>query len=135
MKHAKRRAEPKPEPYKHLITPSSLLSDADRAAYQRAIEITRQHSPARAKQIDDKLQYQGFEAAGEFAVHYCQCDSLRLRPWEAPPCAVRGDADNLDPACYGYRPKEVALRDRLLAAGLSVHEPDPIDALARVEHG
>jgi len=36
-----------------------------------------------------------------------------------------------DPNVYGARPGEIALRDRLLAAGLSRFEPDPLSALAR----
>jgi hypothetical protein len=32
---------------------------------------------------------------------------------------------------YGCRPGEIALRNRLKAAGLSLFEPDPLSALAR----
>jgi hypothetical protein len=130
MKHAK----PKPRPALDVApSPTPSLSDLDADAYRRAIEIARQESPARAKQIEDKLRCESFEATGEFAAYCTQCSNLRLKPWQAPPCHVRGDAANLDPTCYGYRPGEVALRDRLLAAGLSRFEPDPVAALARVE--
>jgi hypothetical protein len=73
---------------------------------------------------------EGFVSAGQFAAYSMQCDTLQLKPWECPPMHAE-DGDDIDPNCYGYRPGEVALRDRLLGAGLSVFEPDPLAALAR----
>jgi hypothetical protein len=125
MKHMKPRAKPKAELPE--LTPS--LPDRDKDAYGRAIEWMRQHSPASAAQIETKLRCEGFEAAGEFAAYAAQCETLRLKPWQAPPAHVR--ATDPDPNVYGRRAAEIALRDRLLAAGLSVFEPDPIAALAR----
>jgi hypothetical protein len=107
----------------------NALPDRDKDAYSRAIEWMRQHSPVRCAQIEDKLKCEGFEAAGEFAAYFCQCETLRLKPWQAPPVHVR--ATDPDPNVYGCRPGEIALRDRLLKANLSVFEPDPIAALAR----
>jgi hypothetical protein len=117
MRHPKRSAKPKAD----LPSPAQ-----DRDAYGRAIEWVRQNGDA--AQIEDKLRCEGFEAAGEFAAYSAQCDTLRLRPWQAPPCHVRGT--DPDPNVYGCRPGEIALRDRLLAAGLSLFEPDPLSALA-----
>jgi hypothetical protein len=79
--------------------------------------------------IDDRLAREGFEAAGHFAAYAAQCTTLRLKPWQAQPAHVR--ATDADPNVYGCRPAEIALRDRLLKAGLSVFEPDPLNALAR----
>jgi hypothetical protein len=54
-----------------------------------------------------------------------------LRPWQAPP--LRSD-DEIDPAgMYGGKPEEVALRQRMLALGLSEFEPNPLEALDRAE--
>jgi hypothetical protein len=125
VKHQKSRARPKAELPK--LTPS--LPEQDRDAFERAIEMMRQHSPARAAQIDDTLTREGLTAGGEFAAYFCQCETLRLKPWQAPPSHVRGDVP--DPNVYGARPGEIELRDRLAAAGLSVFEPDPVQALAR----
>jgi hypothetical protein len=103
--------------------------DRDQDAYERAIAWMRRHSSARAAQIETKLRCEGFEAAGEFASYAAQCETLRLKPWQAPPARCR--ATDPDPNVYGCRPAEIALRNRLSAAGLSVHEPDPLSALAR----
>jgi hypothetical protein len=46
-----------------------------------------------------------------------------LKPWECAPCNIWG---------Y-YSSNAIALRDRLLAAGLSIYEPDPVKALAEAE--
>jgi hypothetical protein len=128
MKHAKARAKPKAE----LPPISPDITALDRDALERAIEMMRRHSPMKAAQIDDKLAHEGFIAAGTFAAYCMQCDTLRLKPWEAPPMDAQS-GDVIDPNVYGYRPGEVALCNRLLAAGLSRYEPDPLAALAR--HG
>jgi hypothetical protein len=125
MRHSKSHAKPKAD-----LPPLSPELDArDRDAFERAIAMMRQSSPMDAAQIDGKLAHEGFESAGKFASYSMQCDTLRLRPWQSPPCTARGEypAD-----AYGHRPAEIGLRDRLLAAGLSKYEPDPIAALARL---
>ena len=99
------------------------LTKDDLAAMARAIAWVRQHRPDHAKEIDDKLKHEGFEAAGEFAADRSQYANLKLRPWETSPCNI-----------WGYdQSAAIALRDRLLAAGLSVFEPDPMQALAEAE--
>jgi hypothetical protein len=122
MRHPKHSTKPKAD----LPPPTTPAQDRD--AFGRAIEWVRQHG--NAAQIEDKLRCEGFEAAGEFAAYSAQCDTLRLRPWQAPPCHVRGTVPS---DVYGCRPGEIALRDRLLAAGLSLFEPDPLSALAASE--
>jgi hypothetical protein len=57
---------------------------------RRCIEIMRHESPESREQIDCKLKDEGFEKAGQFAAYAVQCDTLRLKPWEAPPCCVWG---------------------------------------------
>jgi hypothetical protein len=54
--------------------------------------------------------------------------SLRLKPWQAPPVHT-GDGVG-DGNTYGSRPREVELRRRMIALGISVYEPDPIAAIA-----
>jgi hypothetical protein len=69
-----------------------------------------------------------------------QSRPLHLRPWEAPPCitsavlACRACHDPDDKSC-GRMPdeKEIALLNRMRAAGLSIYEPDPLGALAAIE--
>jgi hypothetical protein len=92
-------------------------------ALQRCIDWMRHESSASAEQIEHKLKHEGFEAAGHFAAYNVQCRSLRLRPWQTPPSDI-----------WGYNQSDaIELRDRLLAAGLSVYEPDPARALAETE--
>jgi hypothetical protein len=90
---------------------------------RRAIDIMRAESAGSAAQIEHKLKHEGFEAAGQFAAYAVQCDVLQLKPWEAPPSSIWGNF------CSGG----IELRDRLVAAGLSVYEPDPARALAKTE--
>ena len=65
----------------------------------------------------------------------CQVGALRLKPWESPPCHVYYTApDNRDGMKQGLRDARAGdLADRLMAAGLSIYEPDPAAALARAE--
>jgi hypothetical protein len=96
------------------------LTATDRDAMARAIEQMRHESPTRREQIEDKLRCEGFEAAGEFAAMVAQERTLHLKPWQCAPCNIWGiDQSNA-----------IALHDRLVAAGLSVFEPDPLAALA-----
>jgi len=95
----------------------------DRDSMRRCIEIMRHESPESREQIEHKLKDEGFEKAGHFAAYAVQCDTLRLKPWEAPPCCV-----------WGYdQSGGIELRERLVAAGLSIYEPDPVKALAEAE--
>jgi hypothetical protein len=99
------------------------LTKDDLAAMGRAISWMRAKSPDHAEQIEYKLKHEGFEAAGEFAAEAAQSTNLKLKPWETPPCNI-----------WGYdQSNAIELRDRLLAAGLSVYEPDPTQALAAAE--
>jgi hypothetical protein len=92
----------------------------NRDAMARAIEWMRQESANSREQIEDKLKR---EEAGHFAAYAAQCSTLRLKPWESPPSNLWGD----------YCSDGIELYDRLVAAGLSVFEPDPVKALAEVE--
>jgi hypothetical protein len=99
------------------------LTKDDLDAMRRAIEWVRAKRLDDVEQVNDKLRHEGFEAAGEFAADRAQCESLHLRPWETSPCNI-----------WGYHQSSaIELRDRLLAAGISIFEPDPMRALAEVE--
>jgi hypothetical protein len=62
----------------------------DRDAMRRAIDWMRAKSPDHAKEIEHKLEHEGFEAAGEFAADAAQCANLKLKSWETPPCNIWG---------------------------------------------
>jgi hypothetical protein len=96
------------------------MKRVDREALRRAMVIASE-DPLRAGQLDDKLRSEPWAEVAEFAAHVCQCRSLHLKPWELPPSSF--DARDDDPGAELLR--------RLLAAGLSRYEPDPIAALER----
>lgn len=59
----------------------------------------------------------------EFAAYHCQIESLKLKPWEEPPCHCDGDGD---------KPGDELLR-KMFAAGISRYHPDSLAALAEAE--
>ena len=109
------------------------LSAVDRDALKRAIEIAKAESPGRAAQINDKLKTESWRAVAEFAASCCQHRALATRPWELAPVSVDEDDPIPDGDDHRRTGRAIKLLRRLLAAGLSRYEPDPIEALARVE--
>jgi hypothetical protein len=107
------------------------VTKTDRAALRRAIALVEAESDGRRQQIARMLKEDGFERAGCFAAYHRQTDALRLKPWEWPPCWT--DEQPTDDRNGHGLIKAWQLRQRLLAAGLSVYEPDPIGALAVIE--
>jgi hypothetical protein len=66
-------------------------------------------------------------------VSVAQSTNLHLQPWQCAPIDTCDDGD-VDDDCYGRRRSEVTLRQRMVAAGVSIFEPDPERALAEAEH-
>jgi hypothetical protein len=97
------------------------MTRADREALRRALKLARAESPGRAAQIAAKLEDEPWEDVAEFAAYCCQTDALGLKPWMDPPMYAE-----LRPE----RPDAMAMLVKLLGAGLSRFEPDPIAALA-----
>jgi hypothetical protein len=104
-------------------------------ALERAIRIRRNHKDEVDRiQIESKLRHNEWEEVGRFAAMCCQCDALNLAPHQTPPCwinpanieAILAKGNTDDPA--GDYAAAVLLK-RLLAAGLSRYEPNPLDAL------
>ena len=110
-------------------------SEVDRAAMTRAIEIVRRESFASREQIDGKLTREPWEMVGRFAAYAAQDNMLRLKPWEMPPCWIRDLAASLavPPGDHRGERRAAELLRRLLQAGFSQFEPNPIGALAAVE--
>lgn len=92
---------------------------SDREALQRALALARTFDRARAEQLDAKLGDEPWSDVATFAAHVCQCRALHLRPWERSPAMAADDDDG---------PAGQLLR-RMLAAGFSRYEPDPLAAL------
>jgi len=111
------------------------LSAIDRDALARAIEMARLESPARSQQLDIKLKDEPWREVGEFAAYSCQCDALHLQPWQSPPCWVDDLVSDIQggPDGVGGDYEAAKLLRRLLDAGLSRYEPDPIAALKQAK--
>jgi hypothetical protein len=107
------------------------LSATDYDALTRAIETCRRKDPATREQIEHKLATELWRGAAEFAAYSCQCDALHLQPWQSPPVWIDdlvADIQAGNDGVGGQYAAAVLLR-RLLDAGLSRYEPDPIAAL------
>ena len=101
------------------------LSQTDREALERAMEIVRRWMPERAQRMDEVLEHQTWEKAAKYAAYHCQMASLEL-PQSGlinPPCWIVEDDPEEDDK------DEQELLRRMLAAGLSRYEPDPLAAL------
>src|SRR5262245_2569884 len=95
------------------------LSPVDRRALKRCVEVASR-DPMRREQFvamaDDGRTWLEVALSACFA---WQTETLRLKPWESPPCTPRDDAAE-------------AFADELAEAGLSAFEPDPMAALAKL---
>jgi hypothetical protein len=102
-------------------TPAPGLSAVDRDALERAVELMKADDDAqRRDQIAQKLHAEDWFTAAHFAAYYRQREVLDLKPWESPPCY--GDSA---PGHDGHADAAKLLK-KLLDAGLSKYEPDPL---------
>jgi hypothetical protein len=109
------------------------LTNVDREALERAIALYRQRDSASRDQIDDLLRTRSWREVAELAAYGCQCDRLGLRPWQSPPTEVDVSYEHMTGDDHrGLRAAAQLLR-RLLDAGLSRYEPDPLHALDAAE--
>jgi hypothetical protein len=107
--------------------------ETDNDAFRRAIDILRA-DPVRKLQIKEMLAEQSFIEVGQFAAYSCQCRSLGLKPWQTPPCWIEDDDPGVpDGPDFQHWRQARDLARRLLKAGLSKYEPDPIEALERAK--
>lgn len=114
---------------------SEALTKTDKAALKLAIEIDRKRDRATRQQIDSMLKERPWREVAEFAAYGCQCAALHLKPWQPPPCWAEIDDQDNEAGPISGRRAAAKLLQRLLAAGLSRYEPDPVNALARVAAG
>jgi hypothetical protein len=119
-----------------MTTPQEPLSDLDRRALERAVAIEQTRNEASRDQIDRKLRGEPWLKVAVYCAERCQEISLHLEPWEyLPPCAV--EVNEVDAPGYEHQGvrKSAALLRRMLRAGVSRYEPDPLAALAQKENG
>jgi hypothetical protein len=117
------------------------LSRIDREALTHALEIVRnrpeKEDPGRRAQVDRLLQEQGWFTAADFCCYCCQSELIRPRLWQPIPADIdpadletilaRGD-DGL-----GGEYAAARVLKRMLRAGLSRYEPEPLKALAEAK--
>ena len=111
-----------------MAKPEMELSAIDRDALQRGYDAVRAQGPEEAAHLDHIESTSGWRMAAESASFGLQCKALKLKPWECPPSCTKDD--EIDVTLWGHKPREIALRRRLLAANLSLFEGDPEAALA-----
>jgi hypothetical protein len=109
------------------------LTPTDRDALSRAIAAARAEDAGRRKQIDSMLADEPWESVAVFAASCAQSKSLGLMPWQLPP--FRASLADLDqpPGDPSGRRESAELLQRLLRAGLSPFEPDPLRAIEQAE--
>jgi hypothetical protein len=101
-----------------------MAEDIDHDALTRCLDVAMR-DPLCRTQFADKQRANGWEEAAQAAAYHCQIEALNLKPRQEPPCV----ADEDDP---DERDKQAqALLRRLLAAGLSRYEPNPLKALSK----
>jgi len=113
------------------MTTAIALTEGDTEALQRALEIVRAESVEDAARLDSLAERKGWFEAASVAAYRCQVRSLKLRPWHCPPMDC-GDTIFKNGG-YGNTAKEVRLRLKMKALGISIYEPDPIGAITKAE--
>jgi hypothetical protein len=110
------------------------LSRVDREALERALAMDPDRNPT-SNTPNRRLEPERWYEAGKSAAYACQCAALRPKPWQPVPAneyvSVTDDDREYGPVMG--RAAAAELLRRMLAAGLSRYEPDPVNALARVE--
>jgi hypothetical protein len=96
--------------------------DIDTDALRRCLLIVMR-DPRDQSNWQELLASQEWYEVARRAAYRAQCAALALRPWQEPPCVVSEDDPN------ERDPNAQNLLRRMLAAGLSRFEPDPLAAL------
>jgi hypothetical protein len=106
------------------------LTDADMDALKRSL-IMAAKQPGRRDQFRRKLkQGDSWIEVAELAAYQCQMRSLNLKPDQSPPAWGGSLGDGLDGPDSDLTDE---LLNRMLDAGISQWEPDPLAALAKVK--
>jgi hypothetical protein len=91
---------------------------SDSAALNAAIELVREHRE-RWQEFLNLARERGWEEASMIAAFDAQCRSMRLPPWEEPPCVAN----------VRSKGRAARLLRRMLRRGVSRWHPDPLRAL------
>src|SRR5262249_55955999 len=102
------------------------MPDKDTIALRECMEIACR-DPATKQQLTSMLENQSWHEVARFACSCVQSASLNLFPWQGPPCALSEDPEDEN----AVNQAGVKLLQRMLAAGVSRFDPDPLAALGR----
>src|SRR5215472_14367283 len=100
------------------------MKQIDREALELCLKMVLESKaePGRPDQVRAFLREDGWEVAAKFCSSLLQRRNLQMRPWDPrPPCRSEPD-DGTEPG---------RLLARMLAAGVSRFDPDPLAALER----
>jgi hypothetical protein len=90
--------------------------------------------PEDTDQIERMLRSRSKLDVAQFAAFSCQAETLRLEPWQPPPCWANVDGpEPVDRHPTDGQRAAWLLARQLRDAGLSKYEPDPIKALQQAE--
>ena len=96
------------------------MTKLDAAALELALEtVLKGKDLRRAEQVRYLRDQNGWEPTARFCASMLQTRALELKPWDQPPC----DLDGPDDSAAGRLPR------RMLAAGLSRYDPNPLRGL------
>jgi hypothetical protein len=112
------------------MTTAIALTEGDIEALKRAFDLGCKESAEYRAHLESIARQSGWDTAAEHASYHFQ--SKGLQPWECPPSSC-AHIDVVNEHVYGAKRKEIALRRRLLRAGLSLFEPFPAEALKEAE--
>jgi len=93
--------------------------EAGELAIPQSLDPKNEDRAGRIAQIESMLAERSRDEVAAFCSYHRQVDTLKMKPWEMPPCWCSADDDSL-----GGR-----LRRRMLAAGVPANHPDPLRAL------
>jgi hypothetical protein len=105
-----------------------VTNPTDLAALARALDIARKN-PKETARINGMLAEKGSDDWLELAraaAYSCQMEALKLPPWRSPPMFAHIEQPRKDESA-------AELLSRMLNAGLSRYESDPVGALKRAE--
>jgi hypothetical protein len=110
------------------------LSRIDREALTRALELERARSPADRQRVDDLLKERSWFSVADAAVYSFQRELIRPRLWQPIPAYIEpADVDAIiarGPDGLSGEYQAARLLRKMLKAGLSRYEPEPLKALA-----
>jgi hypothetical protein len=104
------------------------MTKTDRAALTLALERCRAQGESRSRQLDEMLEGESWQEVATFAAFSCQMRSLRLKPWQFPPCFIYFDEPVEADDIHGKHEAQQLLRE-MFEHDISRWHPFPLEAI------